>query len=135
MMIFDASERNVCIAQRQSTSTPLQALVLMNDPQYVEASRVLAERMVREGGPSDEERIAFAFRALVSRDPQQEELDALISLLASQRAHFRSAQADARRLLTTGEYARDTTLPAAEIASLTTVASTIMNHDATLYLR
>lgn len=135
MMIFDASERNVCIAQRQSTSTPLQALVLMNDPQYVEASRVLAERMVREGGSTDEERIAFAFRALVSRDPQQEELDALVGLLGSQRAHFRSARADAHRLLQTGEYARDTTLPAAEIASLTTVASTIMNHDAALYLR
>jgi len=135
MMIFDASERNLCVVRRQSTSTPLQALVLMNDPQYVEASRALAERMLREGGSTDEERIAFAFRALTSRDPVPKERNALVALLATQRAHFAAAPEDARRLLTTGEHARDTSLPAVEVASMTSVASTILNHDATLFVR
>jgi len=135
MMIFDASERNLCVVNRQSTSTPLQALVLMNDPQYVEASRRLAERMLHEGGITDEERIAFAFKALTGRDPMPDERDVLTNLLANQRAYFAGAPAAARSLLSTGEFIRDASLPAVEVASLTTVASTIMNHDATLYLR
>jgi hypothetical protein len=135
MIIFDASERNLCVVNRQSTSTPLQALVLMNDPQYVEASRRLAERMLHEGGITDEERIAFAFKALTGRDPMPDERDVLTNLLANQRAYFAGAPAAARSLLSTGEFIRDASLPAVEVASLTTVASTIMNHDATLYLR
>ena len=77
MMNFDTSERNLCSIKRQSTSTPLQALVLMNDPQFVEASRILAERMILEGGPSDADRISFGFRALTSRSPNEGELETL----------------------------------------------------------
>ena len=135
MMIFDASERNLCVVRRQSTSTPLQALVLLNDPQFVEASRALAERMLREGGTSDSQRIAFAFRALTSREPTPDELDVLRNLLAKQRSEFARRPEAARALLSVGEHTRDTSLPVVEVASLSTVASTIMNHDATLYIR
>lgn len=135
MMIFDASERNLCVVRRQSTSTPLQALVLMNDPQFVEASRALAERMLREGGSTDDERISFAFRALTGRDPVPDELEVLRGLLSRQRSEFALRPSAARELLTVGEHARDASLSAVEVASFATVASTIMNHDATLFIR
>lgn len=135
MMNFDASERNLCIVRRQSTSTPLQALVLMNDPQFVEAARILAERMYTEGGDEDESRIAFGFRALTAREPTPTEMRLLSSLLEEERKLYGSNLAAARELLGTGEMARDQNLPAEEVAALTTVASTIMNFDATIILR
>lgn len=135
MMIFDTSERNLCVVRRQSTSTPLQALVLMNDPQFIEASRILAERMLHEGGTTDDARITYAFRSLTARVPTDTELQALKELLAAQRNAFRSRPASARDLLTVGEKPADRALPAEEVASLATVASTILNHDATIFLR
>ena len=69
MAVFDAPSRSDCVVRRQSTSSPLQALVLLNDPQYVEASRVLAERMLREGGDALRERLAHGFRLATSRRP------------------------------------------------------------------
>lgn len=133
MMIFDTSERNLCVVRRQSTSTPLQALVLMNDPQYVEASRMLAERMLREGGDTDADRITWGFRALTARMPSESEQEALLSLLDEERQA--ATLASARSLLTTGDHPPDPSLPAREVAALTTVASTILNHDATIQLR
>ena len=133
MMIFDTSERNLCVVRRQSTSTPLQALVLMNDPQFVEASRLLAERMLREGGSTDEARVTWGFRALTARSPSDVERDALLELLEQERQSTTTAAAT--RLLSSGEHPRDRTLPAREVAALTTVASTILNHDATIILR
>lgn len=135
MMNFDASERNLCIVRRQSTSTPLQALVLMNDPQFVEAARILAERMIREGGSLDNERIRFGFRALTGREPNSEEQGILGNLLEAERSAYRSSPAAARELMTAGEYPADPSLPSTEIAAFTTVASTIMNFDATVILR
>ena len=135
MMIFDTSERNLCVVRRQSTSTPLQALVLMNDPQFIEASRILAERMLREGGTTDDERITYAFRSLTARMPTDTELQALKELLAAQRNAFEGNPAAARELLTVGEKPSDSRLPAEEVASYATVASTILNHDATIFLR
>ena len=69
---FDAPDRETCTVRRSRTNTPLQALVLMNDPTYVEASRKLAERMMKEGGATAEERIAFAFQLATARPPQRE---------------------------------------------------------------
>ncbi|MFT5142158.1 MAG: hypothetical protein ACI84D_000769, partial [Thalassolituus oleivorans] len=135
MMTFDASERNLCTIQRQSTSTPLQALILLNDPQFVEASRVLAERMIREGGPSREARITRGFLLLTGRAPSEVESDALSDLATAQMADFRAKPGDARRLLEVGRYPRDRGLDAAEVAAYTVVASTIMNFDAATMLR
>ena len=80
---FDAAERLFCTVNRQRTSTPLQALVLLNDPQYVEAARVLAARMIREGGGDVGGRIALGFRALTGRVPTPEELRALERCIAT----------------------------------------------------
>ncbi len=135
MMNFDTSERNLCTVKRQSTSTPLQALVLMNDPQFVEASRILAERMIQEGGDVDNERIRYGFRLLTSREPTAQEMGALEDLLATQRSSFARDRSAARELLTAGEYPRNESLSASEVAAYTTVASTIMNFDATTILR
>ena len=129
MISFDASERNVCLVQRQKTSTPLQALVLLNDPQYVEASRALAERMLREGGDSVEEQITYAFRLLTSRYPLDHEIEMLKKLYQEEYAHFEAHPSDVEALLAVGEAAVDTRLPQLEIAAGTIVASTIMNFD------
>ena len=78
---FDAAERLFCTVNRQRTSTPLQALILLNDPQYVEAARKLGERMVLEGGPASSDRVALAFRLLTGRTPLASELALLESAL------------------------------------------------------
>lgn len=84
MMIFDAAKRDVCVAKRSSTSTPLQALVLLNDPQFVEATRALAARAASEGGESTTEHISLAFQLCTNRTPTDEELDILLTLHQSE---------------------------------------------------
>jgi hypothetical protein len=129
MMNFDAPDRYLCVVKRQKTATPLQSLVLMNDPQYVEASRMLAERMIKEGGSELKERIAFAFKALTSRNPRAEELELLTSLYTEELNDFKKEPKRATQLLNIGEYKRDTKLDAAQVAAYTIVASSIMNFD------
>ena len=77
---FDAPDREKCTALRGVTNTPLQALVLMNDPAYVEAARALAERDLREAGPENTDRIRYAFRLATARDPSPQELNILDGL-------------------------------------------------------
>ncbi len=132
---FDAAERLFCTVSRQRTNTPLQALVLMNDPQYVEAARLLAERMLREGGATPRERIAFAFRVMTSRQPTAAELAALEKLYADEHAAFSADRKAALRLLSTGEKPRDRTLDPIETAACTVVANTLLNVDEAVYKR
>lgn len=129
MISFDASERNLCLVKRQKTSTPLQALILLNDPQYVEAARILAERMIREGGLDLDAQIVFGFRLLTSRFPLEYELGMLTELFAHEKAYFESNPAEADLLLSVGEYPPDRALDRDEVAAHTMVASTIMNFD------
>ena len=129
MISFDASERNECVVQRQKTSTPLQALVLLNDPQYVEASRSLAERMFKEGGDVLREQITYGFRLLTSRFPVDSEINMLMELYQGEYAHFEDHPADAKELLGVGASVSDTSIPQEELAAATIVASTIMNFD------
>ena len=129
MISFDAAGRNFCTVERQQTSTPLQSLVLLNDPQYVEAARVLAERTLHQGGPTSDAQIAYAFRLLTSRAPFDEELDLLRDLYAAEQATFEADPEAARDLLAVGEHPRDDQLDPAEAAAMTVVASTIMNFD------
>ena len=126
---FDASERLLCTVRRQRTSTPLQALVLLNDVQYVEASRVLAERLLLEGGPTTDERIALAYRLLTSRRPTATEVAALKALHDKERAAFAARPKAAQALRTAGERAPVRSLDAVDVATWTVVASTIMNTD------
>lgn len=127
MISFDAAERFACTVRRQRTATPLQAFVLLNDPQYVEAARLLAERMIREGGTGD--RIVLGFRLLTSRPPAASELSALKGLYDAELSRFRQDPAAALALLSTGEHPRDPALDPAETAALAVVASTILNFD------
>jgi hypothetical protein len=132
---FDAAERLSCTVKRQRTSTPLQALVLLNDPQYLEASRVLAERMIREGGASRAERIAYGFRLLTGRHPDEGELALLEKLDADEGAAFAGDLRSARAFLVVGRRAANVSLAPAEAAALAVVASTMMNFDGAVFRR
>jgi mono/diheme cytochrome c family protein len=129
---FDAPDRETCTVRRARTNTPLQALILMNDPTYVEASRVFAERILREGGQTVEERITFAFRMATARKPSETELTVLKRLYEKQLAVYRKDNAAALKLLNVGESPRDQKLDTAELAAWAMVASTILNLDETL---
>ena len=135
MMNFDTSERNLCIIKRQSTATPLQALVLMNDPQFIEAARLLAERMLSEGGKQDESRIRFGFRSLTGMEPSTENVETLRRLLDQERKRFARDPNGARQLASAGEFRANDTLPASEVAAFATVATTLLNFDATQVVR
>jgi hypothetical protein len=131
MLIFDAPDRERCVVRRQRTGTPLQALVLMNDPTYVEAARKLAERIMNAAStPAD--RIAWGFRQVTSRNPSPTELTPLFDLLKEQQKRFGSDVAAAEKLLKVGESPRDQSLPADELAAYTVIASVLLNLDETL---
>ena len=129
MLTFDAMSREVCTAKRESTSTPLQSLVLLNDPQFVEASRVLSEKLLKEFPNDEASRNREAFRTLTGRTPDNTETRILAKLYAEQKAVFEKNRDGAKKLLSTGESKWDKTLPPAEFAAMTTVVSAIMNFD------
>lgn len=129
---FDAPDREKCTARRAQTNTPLQALVLLNDPTYVEASRALAQRALLEGGRSEASRIAYAFRLATARVPERGETRVLRDLLQKGRATYARDPQAAAKLLDVGESARDTRLEPAELAAWTTVTSVILNLDETV---
>jgi Protein of unknown function (DUF1553)/Protein of unknown function (DUF1549)/Planctomycete cytochrome C len=132
LMTFDAPDRETCTVRRARTNTPLQALVLMNDPTYVEASRKFAERIVKEGGGSLDERLTFAFRSTLARMPSTAELAVIRGIYEKQLARFKASPELATKLLSVGESPRDESLDAAELAAWSIVASTLMNLDETL---
>ncbi|HEX3656451.1 MAG TPA: DUF1553 domain-containing protein [Pirellulales bacterium] len=129
---FDAPDRETCTVRRLRTNTPLQALVLMNDPTYVEASRKLAERIVREGGSSPVDRVAYAFRLTTARRPTSEEAAVLIKVFEHQLIKFRRTPTLADKLLSVGESKPDATLDRAELAAWSVVASMLLNLDETV---
>jgi hypothetical protein len=129
---FDAPDREVCTVKRSRTNTPLQALVTLNDPTYVEASRKFAERVLKEGGPSIEEKIGFLFRTVNSRPPTGAELMVISRLHSSQLRHFQANPEAAAKLLKVGEAPADAALNAAELAAWTMTASAVLNTDEAL---
>jgi hypothetical protein len=128
---FDAPDRETCTVRRARTNTPLQALVLMNDPTYVEASRKLAERLLTEAA-TPEDRIILAFRLATTRRPKPNELAVLRKMFDEQLALYRKNEKAALNLLRVGESKRNEQLDVAELAAWTTVASVILNLDETL---
>ena len=126
---LDAPDREVCVVRRSRTNTPLQALVLMNDPTYVEASRKLAERMMKEGGATIEERIAFAFKLATARSPRDKETGVLKRVFEAQRERFGKDNAAAEKLLKVGESPRDGKLNSVDVAAWAMVANAILNLD------
>jgi len=135
MVTFGAMSREVCTAKRDVTTTPLQSLVLLNDPQFVEAARVLAEHAWHRFPGDGAARNRLAFRALVGRSPDAVEAAILERLFREENAEFSSHPDAAAKLLAVGESQRDPALPAAELAAMTTVVSAIMNFDEFLVLR
>jgi hypothetical protein len=129
MVNFDVPDRYSCTVKRQKTSTPLQSLVLLNDVQYVEAARVLAEKMIERGGQTTEGRLTYGFRALTSRYPRKEEMKILLSLYNEEYADYSKNPAKADELLKQGEFPVNKSLDKIELASSAIVASALMNFD------
>src|SRR5689334_9512942 len=120
------------MVRRSITNTPLQALVLLHDPTYVEASRKLAERILTEATASPYERAKYAYRLVLSRAPSAAELKVLLGVLNQQKAAFRDNPDAALKLLSVGESKRSEKLDACELAAWTSVASVILNLDETI---
>lgn len=127
LLAFDAPSREECTAERPRSNTPQQALVLLNDPTYVEAARVFAERIVREGGKDDDERLAFAFRNALSRTPTSQERKLLIDLRNKHLEEYRGDKKAAEQLLGIGDQPKPTDLDSAELAAWTSVTRVILN--------
>lgn len=135
MLTFDAPDRNTCTVRRQSTSTPLQVLALLNDEQLVEAARLLAERMWLHGGANDASRVRWAFREATGRFPTHREATVLQQLLADQRQHFTQHPEAAKSLLEVGEKRTSSTVNAIDLAAATVLAQALFNLDEVVYRR
>lgn len=129
MTAFDAPNRTVCTVKRENTNTPLQALVLLNETQFVEAARAMAEKVQRAGCEDPEAQIEYAFVSITSRLPKPKEVALLSKFYASQRSHFEQYPAEADSLMQVGESPFNKDLEAVQTAALTMVTNTIFNHD------
>ncbi|MBX9681955.1 MAG: DUF1553 domain-containing protein [Gemmataceae bacterium] len=129
MTTLDAPDRETCTIRRARTNTPLQALMLLNDPTYLETARKLAERMLTEGGDTTESQLAHGFRLAVSRVPTAEERAVLEQILGRAMDRYQKDAKAAASLLAVGASPRSTTLDPATLAAWTTTASMILNLD------
>ncbi len=128
LMAFDAPSRDECVAERPYSNTPLQALALLNDPTYVEAARAFAARILTESnGDSDAERVAWAWRQAVSRNPNERERETLLGLLEGAREEYRGDPEAAESLGAVGLYTWPSELDVSELAAWTAVTRTILN--------
>jgi hypothetical protein len=134
LAIFDGGGREGCRVRGDTTNTPMQALNLQNDVTFVEAARHLAERMMREGGSTDADRITFAWRLVLGRHPDSGESEVLVNAAARHREKYVHEKGEALKLLGNGESSRDDSLPPHEHAALTVVALTILNLDEAITL-
>jgi len=127
LVAFDAPSREECTGERVRSNVPQQALVLLNDPTYVEAARVFAERILRDGGTTTGSRLRFAFARALQRAPTAEEERILVDLLRKGREEFGREPEAARKLVATGQAPVASDLPAAELAAWTQVARALLN--------
>ena len=129
---MDAPRREECTAQRTLSNTPLAALVLLNDPTFVEAARIFAQNILHEGGGTSESRIAFAFQRAVSRSPDDWEYQKLFRLLTVARGQYQSNKEEALKLVRTGEAPVPNDLNPVDLAAWTAVARAILNLNETI---
>jgi hypothetical protein len=127
MKTLDAPSREECTAERSRSNTPNAALALLNDPTFVEAARVLAERIIKEGGNSIDERLNFAYEVVLTRFPDEDERAIFRSLLQSTEAAYRDNPDAAMALVDAGLAKRSADIPALELASWTAVARGLVN--------
>jgi mono/diheme cytochrome c family protein len=129
---FDAPTRDTVCTRRQRTDTPLQALVTMNDEQWVEASRALAQRLIEQGGKQPEQRIKYLSELVLSHDPSPKMEAVLQQSLSQMEQHYTADPAAAKDLIAVGEKPRDPSIPPPELAAWTMVVSEVFNLDETL---
>lgn len=132
LLAFDAPTREECTVERVRSNTPLQALTLLNDPTYVEAARVLAARVIHEGGATEADRLAFAMRQTLQRAPKPAEADLLRRLYQEHRKQYAADEAAARAILKVGDASPPEGVVPAELAAWTSVARTILNLHETI---
>ena len=131
-LFFDVANRQQCAVKVGRTNTPLHALITLNDVTYVEAARGLGERMLKEGGATDSERLAYGFRLCTARAPDGQDAALLAQSLARFRRQYAADPEAARQLIATGESKPDANLPVPELAAHTGVALLLLNLDETL---
>jgi len=129
MSTFDAPSREGCVVRRERTNTPLQALLMLNDPQYVEAARALAQRTMREAGSNSESRIRRMLRLCTGRKPSQAAVDELHKLYHDQLEQFEQDPDRAKLLVSVGQLPQDDQLDVTQLAAWTMVANVILNLD------
>ncbi len=129
MTMFDSPSREICTVKRSRTNTPLQALALLNEKTYIEAARVLAQRMITEGGSTPEQRIAWAFRRATCREPRADEMKVLVAGLAKRTARLQQSPDEATKILAVGEAKPDPKLDPIELAAYTGTANVLLNLD------
>ena len=135
MATFDAPNREVCTVRRVRTNTPLQALVTLNDPVYVEAAQALARKIVAEGGATTRDRLVFAFRTCTSRPPRDDELARLSGLYEQTLAKLQPQAEQARKLATEPLGPAPPGTNVAELATWTMVGNVLLNLDEMLMKR
>ncbi|QDT47866.1 Planctomycete cytochrome C [Symmachiella dynata] len=132
LLAFDGPSREECTAERPISNTPLAALTLLNDPSFVEASRAFAERILNEGGTTDDEQLSWAWRQAVSRTPDDRELELLRKLLDKHRQSFANDHEAAEKLMGVGLHTTPPDSDLIELAAWTSVARTIINLNETI---
>jgi hypothetical protein len=132
MSTFDAPSRENCTVRRPRTNTPLQALALMNDKQYIDAARKLAERMIAEGGSTADSRLIYGFRLVTARQPTDREMDVLRRTFDKESSSFQADREAAEKLVAYGELPKNTQLDPVEYASWTMIANLLINLDETI---
>ncbi|MEI2723043.1 MAG: DUF1553 domain-containing protein [Verrucomicrobiota bacterium] len=132
MVAFDAPTREECAAERNRSNIPQQALVLLNDPTYIEAARALAVRMLTEGGGNTQARLTWAWRQVLSRTPRADELKTMEALLDQQLAAYRADPAAAQALLKIGQSLLPQAADSAEVAAWTNLARVLLNLHETI---
>ncbi len=126
------SDRETCQVRRARTNTPLQALVLMNDVQFIEAARKFAERVMSEGGSDVGQRVTFTFRSVLARHPSSSELQSVTQLFNDFHAEFKANPESAKKLLAAGESPRNEALDVNELAAWTMITHLLLNLSETV---
>jgi hypothetical protein len=135
MIAFDSPSREVCLIKRTATGTPQQAFVLLNDPQFVEAARVLAEDMLSKAAAPGEPQVSYVFMRLTGRKPDAKELKLLMELWREQKDILKAEPERATKLIGVGKRKASANFDPVELAAATQLAQAVMNLDATIWKR
>jgi hypothetical protein len=127
LLAFDAPSREECCAERTRSNIPQQALVLLNDPTYVEAARAFAARILKEGSGSSEERLQWAFQQVLQRNPRREEVKTLLAVLEKNRSVYEADKPAAEAVLKSGQAPVPAQFDKVELAAWMHVARVLLN--------